>query len=568
MGTPAPAPTTSTSPCKIINNTNYDLTVLSPNGIGTPDTVWPTNNGSAVIPAGKSASLLLDPTQLYNLIVCTASTLFPVANLGVSADFNTNLFADQTITQADYVGMTNAAAFQQTILACPDSQLATNYAAALTQSSAASDTTTGDQIMAKFFTSTKSYQSVSADEVTAISTYYNQYPFVWGEVPKTSVTYYLYSSNGTANSFNGTVTLSISGAINIKKPNCGYTCTFAPAKTSSDTTTTTVNAAQSKNLTYANGFFVDDPNSDTPAISLGGSFQLKSRLTQSPTDNTIITALSGKLSGTSVLGFDSAQLSTGAQSSPTTWQDIVSQAMSGLGDLVTFICLGQLAWGAKKWIQKKYNEKYNPKAKEMTVEERLEAIQKETAEANQKLTKQVEGLNDKLGIKDPATSPKDALANAGKSSDTVSALGQKSKLQDAIDSDAESLEDMAKSEGEMTSSEISSLNSSESKLREINTELKSPTADVSGQVKAQTSAFKEVHTEIKTLSTNVSERLSTATQKSLSESQAETEEVLDNLDKVDTQAKEVEDGDVKPSGEGEMGELGEAGEALGDLHGI
>ncbi len=93
--------------------------------------------------------------------------------------------------------MTSAAAFEQAILAVPNSTMATNYAAAVTKANAAPDTATTDQIMTAFFESTSGYKSVTADQVTAIAIYYNQFPLVWAEA-STGVTYYLYSSTGTA----------------------------------------------------------------------------------------------------------------------------------------------------------------------------------------------------------------------------------------------------------------------------------------------------------------------------------------------------------------------------------
>ena len=60
----------------------------------------------------------------------------------------------------------------------------------------------------------------------------------------------------------------------------------------------------SKPLYFANGQFVDNLNSDVPAICLSGLFTLKSTLTKVSTDNTIIPILIGTVNGDQVIGYE------------------------------------------------------------------------------------------------------------------------------------------------------------------------------------------------------------------------------------------------------------------------
>jgi hypothetical protein len=555
------APASSTSPCKIINKTDYDLVALSPQGVGILDLVVKTSTGSAVIPKNSTATLNLDPNVVYDLILSKSDTLFPVANRSAMADLTTNLFADQTITSTDADQMTSASTFEQMISAYPSSPLATNYQAALTAANNAAATASGPDAVDAFFKNTKGYQNVTGDAVTAVTSYFNQLPSVWAEFTD-SVTYYLYSSNGTATSFAGTLAVSISGAIDLTKPNGGYTCTFAPAKNGTDTTKVDVDSTKAKKLTYSNGLFVDDPNSDTPGVALSGNFQLKSKLSQDPADAAIITVITGTLAGVTVLGFDSEQLSNDPDSSfwstlfnPKGSQQIFNSIMTLAGFLVTILCLGQFVYGGIKTLK----NKISPKAKGPTTQE---LIEKQTEELKKELTAKVESAVKKLAHDPnakPELDPKAALQKAGVASDQVAAQGDKIQLQKSLASQAEVVEKLAAKEGVMTKADIQNLTDSAKELRTSNQALNTANVEqLPDVVKAQKPIVQDLQLKTETMVKDVSAKLGAQEKAQINSATETAKTAVENQKAVDEQESAKEPGSE--------GEIESVGEDLADIH--
>ncbi len=314
-------PTTSDSPASTnaIKVYNQDLEIL------------PSITGETVISEGGKQTFLLnqhykDPdsgqmvySSLYNLMASTKAWYYPVDNMGVMQLFSK--YAPQTITKAEQKSIEDAATFYQTISAYPTSQLAKNYQTAMTstQTNAANQadgsSSSSDNIANaisggadNFFKSTKGFKDVTLSSLVAIESYYKKFCFVWAQYKK-SVTYYLYSNDGKATSFVGTLSLERASSIDLTKLNSGYACTFTPASDPKDTTSVDVDASKAKILTYSDGLFVDDVNKDIPAVAVKGTFQLKRLFTQVPTDSQIITVMTGTIDGAVCIGFDSPQKS-------------------------------------------------------------------------------------------------------------------------------------------------------------------------------------------------------------------------------------------------------------------
>src|SRR5262249_44128845 len=125
-----------------------------------------------------------------------------------------------------------------------------------------------------FFRGTDQYKNVTLADVIAVDNYYNNFPCVWAQY-QDSMTYYLYGADDVKAVFAGTLALNKSGAVDITKPNSGYTCSFVPAVNPSDTTKTDVDTIKTVTLTYSDGVFLDDVNVSSPAIGLKGNFLLK-----------------------------------------------------------------------------------------------------------------------------------------------------------------------------------------------------------------------------------------------------------------------------------------------------
>jgi hypothetical protein len=356
--------------------------------------------------------------------------------------------------------------------------------------------------------------------------------------------------------------LSITGAIDLTKPNGGYSCTFTPATNGKDTTKVAVDSTKAKKLTFSNGLFVDDPNSDTPGVALAGSFQLKSKLSQDPSDAAIITVVTGTLAGVTVLGFDTAQLSNDPNSSywdtlfhPQGSEQIFNSIMTLAGFLVTFLCLGQFAYMGIKALK----NKISPKTKGPTTEE---LIQKQTEELKKELSTKVESAVKKLAHDanaKPELDPKAALENAGKASDQVAAQGDKIQLQKSLTNQAEVIQKLAAKEGVMSKADIQNLSDTAQKLRTSNQELNAAKPDqLPDVVKVQKPVVQNLQVKTEALVKDVSTKLG-AQEKAQIESATETAKTaVDNQKIVDEQENAKEPGSE--------GEIESVAEDFADVH--
>lgn len=349
--------TDTSKQCTLTNNSAKDIVVtLAIPGNETPGNgaainvngtmeVLKTSDGNTVIKAGGSGTITLDHNykpgsdesgyvKAYDLVAGDSTWLYPLASFAVTQQSSngTAAFAAQTISSGNSVAMQQAAAFYQTIAVYPDSGLATDYNTAVDAAKAAAESggSTGAiaEAVNSFFKNTTDYKEVTIAHLAAIDDYYNNFPAVWAQY-KDSLTYYLYGSDGTTAGFAGTLSLQKSGALDITKSAGGYTCTFAPAKTS-NASGTEVDNAKAVSLTYVDGLFVDDAKAAQPGIALRGTFLLQSLFTGKATENNILTVVTGNVSGRACIGFDKPQSSappalTPMQTSPAEafWNSLI-----------------------------------------------------------------------------------------------------------------------------------------------------------------------------------------------------------------------------------------------------
>ncbi len=261
-----------------------------------------TTAGTKSIAANSSGTVVLDDThdnngtptytKLYDIIYAKNDTLFPVKSKGAMLNLKTQDYTPVTITNDDATVMQQTELFTQTIAAFPTSQLAKDYIAAL-QSSPDNATTSDDidSAVSSFFAGTSQFKKVTLDSLVALKSYYNTYPLVWTGYKNTK-TYYLYSSDGTNVTSNGSLVITIPATIGLDKKLSGFSFTYTDAKNNS------------KELHYVAGQFVDDPDADVPNVCLVGTFMLKSTVTKVDTDTDIITILSGTVYNNTVIGYD------------------------------------------------------------------------------------------------------------------------------------------------------------------------------------------------------------------------------------------------------------------------
>ncbi len=299
--------------CLITNNTKYSVVVLDAVGDNTSPSgqevyeqslkIWPTDSGAMVISSGQAENVTLNDyhmnngvstySKAYELIIAQADNLFPVKSTHSALPLKSpQVYPGVTVSADDAAFMLETEQFYQTICAYPSGDLAKNYANALQSATDNSGSITDiDTAISKFFANTD-FKDVTLDMIAAVTTYYSQYPFVWADY-KTSKTYYMYSSDGTTVTFEGTVVINTpdSTPANPDKALPDYSFTYTDA------------GNKQTKLYYTNGQFLNDVNAHVPDICLQGIFQLKSELTKVDTDNIIIPVLIGTANTKSVLGY-------------------------------------------------------------------------------------------------------------------------------------------------------------------------------------------------------------------------------------------------------------------------
>ena len=374
---------------KLSNDSGEDVVIISVDNSETGKQLYEqplkqvkTAEGQQVIKAGQTD--VLSPDDLFtdtygfsSIIVARAADLFPVKIIEMKPDTDSQIYAPATVSEEDLQNMKLAEKFRKLLSAFPASDLAQGYAAAL----ADDDITKVDA----FLKSTQEYRKLTLDMVVAIDTYYAVFPFVWAAYTAER-TYFLYASDDTTVQHMGAVTMTNECPVplGIDKAIPGFTSTYGKSD-------------QYQTLYYADGQFVNDAESAAPAICLQGLFVLKSQLTNTETDNIVISVLTGTVNGQSVLGYPqeevvllqqeiSAQDNTEKKSElsilihpddTTGWIRLLSIVLGGA------VALALTGYGIKKLVDTFRNsgKKPEPAEKSKTVEEfrtRMQAVYDKT----------------------------------------------------------------------------------------------------------------------------------------------------------------------------------------------
>jgi hypothetical protein len=567
-----PATTTLADPSKlqkIINNSGVDIVVSLPLSAGESASANSTvssngdvellsvTKGGNTIKAADNDTVLLDRTykdpdtgetayeEGYDLLIGTPEWMVPIANIGVIHDYDDDdvsktWFDDVTVTADQKTALDQTVAFYQIIAAYPDSQFAKNYIAAMNVTSDdaenAADGSAGSAAaiqqkiaagVATFFAGTANYKKVTLPDIVFLESYYNSFPFVWA-LYSASVTYYLYSSDGTATSFLGALSLTKPGTIDISKPNGGYACSFVPAVTPTDTTKTDVNQANAKTLTYSDGLFVDDTTADIPGVALKGSFQLKRTFSKDPNDTKIIVVISGTINGQTCIGFDQAQ-ATKADDTTEDWLDslfhpktaaeIFNSVMTVLGALMMLHFVGSTLHGIVKWCRQKAAakepvQKADLDAKKATTESDLKS---RFSERLKKMTGNKETLPD---------SADDGLAQAATEKGTLGDLVSSGQAQSRL---IEMKDNLKVNEAYVLDDSTGTL---QARINELAPEIRTQMSELTSEVADLRATLAELRPQLEDLSARVT-KLNTDTQAIVAQDQkAAVEENVQNMEQV------------------------------------
>lgn len=291
----------------VTNNSSVDIIMLD--GFGTDDSQvaygqslkqWQTTDGLPAVKAGATGTIVLDDwhdfngtstyTKVYSIIYAKASNLFPVKIKGSVLVSKTQSYTPVTITGDDATVMTQTQEFIQTLMANPTSPMAQKYATALKAASDSSNSDTDvDDPVGAFFASTDGFKAVTLDSITAVQTYYDNFPYVWASY-QSSKSYYFYTTDSTTVTYLGSMTITVPATPTTDKSLPGFSFTYTDASNKQTA------------LQYIDGLFLD--NKDVPNICLSGLFVKKSMLTKNSADNVIVPIVTGTIFSDKVLGYE------------------------------------------------------------------------------------------------------------------------------------------------------------------------------------------------------------------------------------------------------------------------
>lgn len=460
--------------CTFTNNSKQDVMVLraySDTSTTPPHELFQQTltvlndktTGQGVIKAGATATITLDATHKdssnndvyttsYEFIIVRADCLYPVKSASTllrnSTDNTQKVYPGVTIADADYTNMQSAEAFLKNIYAYPSYDLAKNYATALQNAkNALTSTTDMTDYVGNFFKSTVSYQSVTQNMVDAMTTYYEQFPFIWASY-QGSKTYYLYSTDNKEVKYAGSLKVAVSTA-NPASPDknlSGFAFTF----TDPDNNT--------KSLSYYKRQFVDVVT-DVPGVCITGSFILKGELSNDKTDTDVVAVMVGNIGALKVIGIDEKETET-TQTDPNTGD--TSQKWSGTYDLLHadsvmkviqllltiagLIAFFKETFGGLRWAKNKIAEKLaDKKAKgddsPLNEDEFVEIgrdAQAYTDAVHPEVQEDLERIDPQGNVPDAAAAPQ-AMENASAEAYEVSNQRLRQGCQDLIDAQSDML---------------------------------------------------------------------------------------------------------------------------------
>lgn len=573
--------------CQVTNQTSSDAAVIIPTTSqdGSNDSsiavydqnleILTTLEGGTVIKVGQSGTVVLDqyyndPTTgqktyslVYNLLISSSSWYYPMANIGLMQNIFVTPpnFTPQTATTAEQKSIANADLFYQTIQAYPTSQLATDYQTAMSgtiksassqangsanSTANASDTIT--QNVNAFFQGTKQFQNVTLASLVAVESYYDKFPFIWAQYKST--TYYLYSSDSKTTSFVGQLALVQPSKLDLTLPNGGYTCTFTPAKDSSNLNSVDVDPSQALKLTYSGGVFVNDVNVDIPTVALKGIFQLKRLFTQKPADTQILPVITGSVEGATCVGFDQPQLESDTSSDfwntlfhPKNSSEIFNSIMTIGGAIMMMHFFATSLYGMGKWLKNKLSGE-KPTTAQDEFNKKLDDFQKAM---NDKIDSAVQKISD--GKEVAPQNPPEAMDNLSRESGSVVDNLNAGNLQDGLRSQSENLQELAQYESQMSSQQLQSLESNASSIQKSNEALNNASQEnLNSVVNEQQANFSEIQVNVNDLSVQLDKSMSEQSKAKIEENNAASKEVSDNIEnskKNQSEDEEARDPEAK-----------------------
>jgi len=306
--------------CKITNNSDKDLVVLNAFNSSTNVACKSTQQGymqelelmtftgdsQQILVNGASGTVLLDgtytdsegktqPQYIYDLLISTPKSLFPIMTFGEALDFVTMAYPDITVTEAAAKNMEKALNFCKNIMTSPSSQMATAFQAAMNTAFSKGTITESDQVMAEFWNQYDIFAGLDFPSYVAVSTWMQSFVYLWGmsEEAQPGQTYYVYSAAAA-----GQEGVTSEGKIVFAKKASASSPADPTDHNSGMTITLQNNDESPTSLTFSRGQLIDSPGG---AIALSGSFCYAGTFNGKQSDTTVLTILTGTILGKQVI---------------------------------------------------------------------------------------------------------------------------------------------------------------------------------------------------------------------------------------------------------------------------
>lgn len=515
----SPTPATASTINQPVLLANQELTLLS------------STDGKRSIPPRAKMSFSFNqddaPKDLlvHDLYVCRADNLFPVAVFNLSV---LEPVEELIVSKDDQRLMELGAKFQQTISVYPNSKLARDFFAVIQEKEKSLEAITSGTIQGEsnnagkkfdaFFQSTEAYQALHEAQLAVVQDYYHRYPMVWA----TDEAYPIYSIDDLV----APITRTLIGSLAFIKPdqlapekvNAGYQCVF-----------TTV-SGEEQSLTFTNGFFVDDPQAEKPALGLGTVF-VQEKLTRSgrrPAQ--VTTILVGRVNGDSCLGLAplttkvNAQVKSSSQKGNNTsdWDSFFHSYKSVLAILGALSFLMSSFSFFRTWqLWRQARRAASPPATSQDVSNARNQLR---ADLTLEVDRVIEYVQTSMvNTSNIGRAIHHLITNQG----AIRAEQGRNLLEKTVADLAESIERLSEQMGEMNEPQIQMLESQPTVLEEINDELGRTDIEDLGQVVIEgMQQLEQVTKQVRELFEGVKGKLSEVAKESIAEGLRNTESIV------------------------------------------
>lgn len=411
--------------------------------------------GGMTLADGASATVVLDetyvdssgktrPCYIYDLLISTPDSLYPIIAVGESLDFQTMGYPDITITKAAADNMDKALNFCRNIMTSPSSKLSVGFQSAMTEAFKKGTVKESEQEIADFFNQYDTFAGLDFPSYVAVSTWLRAFAYLWGmdDAGKPGQTYYVYSAPEA-----GKKGASSEGTIKVtRKPDAPSPADPSDHNSGYDIELVAADGSK-KTLTFDSGQFIDSAGG---AVALNGAFGYKGTFTGKGADTTVWPIMSGMALNKPAIAIPLAPESGWDKFwDSLTFQKVLNYFMEAMGLWMALDFLKQKLTGKdKKLADDRANENSGADPSSQQQQEAADSgdeIGQDAAQEDQALADRAAGAGAVEVPRDDAAFSQDVIEARASSSSAYRAVAT-DNLSGGIDSARTQLDDLAQIE--------------------------------------------------------------------------------------------------------------------------